>query len=285
MDNRTIAQALVKHARQLEMEQANLYRINAYRRAAATIRALDTPVAEMIAKEGFTRLKTIPGIGRHMAFAIERLVVTGDFHALHEGPEAAPAHDLVENQPGVGPHLAELLWEKLAIRTLSQLAQAEQNKLVGQLPLQPNQRQVLADAVADWQQRQTPQVPAGEPTVADLLAIDHDYRDQAEEGRLPRITPHGQNPDQLKWLPLLSTHRAGWNCRALFSNTALAHRLGVTHDWVVIYFRNDQAKGQRTVVTEVRGDLRGRRVVRGREEECRLHYNHQEDTVRASAAS
>jgi putative hydrolase len=30
--------------------------------------------------------------------------------------------------------------------------------------------------------------------------------------------------------------------------------------------------GQRTVVTETRGDLRGRRVVRGRERECSGHY-------------
>lgn len=58
----------------------------------------------------------------------------------------------------------------------------------------------------------------------------------------------------------------------LFSNTALAHRLGRTRDWVVIYFENDFQAGQRTVVTETRGDLRGRRVVRGRERECRAHY-------------
>jgi hypothetical protein len=44
-------------------------------------------------------------------------------------------------------------------------------------------------------------------------------------------------------------------------------------DWVVIYFYDgDHVERQRTVVTETRGSLVGRRVVRGREEECREYY-------------
>ena len=54
---------------------------------------------------------------------------------------------------------------------------------------------------------------------------------------------------------------------------ALAHELGTTRDWVVVYFHADAGgEGQRTVVTETRGVLAGRRVVRGREDECRAHY-------------
>ena len=42
---------------------------------------------------------------------------------------------------------------------------------------------------------------------------------------------------------------------------------------VVIYFRRDSnPEGQRAVVTEIRGILRGRRVVRGRERECDAYY-------------
>jgi DNA polymerase (family X) len=75
-------------------------------------------------------------------------------------------------------------------------------------------------------------------------------------------------------LPVYHKRRGGWGYRALFSNTALAHRLRQTRDWVVIYFENGLSSGQRTVVTENRGDLRGRRVVRGRELECLEHYEH-----------
>jgi len=59
----------------------------------------------------------------------------------------------------------------------------------------------------------------------------------------------------------------------MFSNTARAHEFGRTRDWVVIYFHADhREEGQRTVVAETHGPLEGRRVVRGREPECREHY-------------
>ncbi len=60
---------------------------------------------------------------------------------------------------------------------------------------------------------------------------------------------------------------------ALFSNTARAHELGRTSDWVVVYHYDDHHReGQSTVVTETQGPLLGRRVVRGREPECRALY-------------
>ena len=44
-------------------------------------------------------------------------------------------------------------------------------------------------------------------------------------------------------------------------------------DWVVIYFYDDQhVEKQHTVVTETHGSLLGRRVVRGREAECRAFH-------------
>ena len=48
---------------------------------------------------------------------------------------------------------------------------------------------------------------------------------------------------------------------------ALAAELGRVRDWVVIYFERDGHEGQCTVVTEYRGLLTGKRVVRGREDE------------------
>jgi DNA polymerase (family X) len=72
---------------------------------------------------------------------------------------------------------------------------------------------------------------------------------------------------------VLHTERGDWRFTAIFSNTARAHELGHTRDWVVLYFHAEsQAEGQRTVVTETQGELRGRRVVRGREAECRAYH-------------
>jgi len=56
----------------------------------------------------------------------------------------------------------------------------------------------------------------------------------------------------------------------LFSNTARAHELGRTDDWVVVYYYDaDHHEGQNTIVTETQGPMKGNRVVRGREAECR----------------
>ncbi len=95
---------------------------------------------------------------------------------------------------------------------------------------------------------------------------------QADRYALPTLTPRRFNPQHEPWLPLFVADREGWRFRALFSNTALAHRLDKTHDWVVISFHDGFISSQRTVVTETRGDLRGLRVVRGRERECRAYY-------------
>ena len=95
-------------------------------------------------------------------------------------------------------------------------------------------------------------------------------RDRAGRDALPRIAPKRFNPTGAAWLPVLHTERGPWHLTALFSNTALAHRLGRTGDWVVVYFhRDERPEGRRTIVTETTGPGRGSRVVRGREAECR----------------
>ena len=111
--------------------------------------------------------------------------------------------------------------------------------------------------------------PRGEPPVALLLDVDSEYRRRAAAGDLVKIAPKRFNPSGEAWLPVLHTVRDGWHCTAIYSNTARAHQLGRTTNWVVIYFHKDGwPEGQRTVVTERRGKGAGRRVVRGLEAEC-----------------
>jgi len=97
------------------------------------------------------------------------------------------------------------------------------------------------------------------------------YR-KAADGSLRTIAPKRFNPSGEAWLPVPHAQRGEWHFTALYSNTARAHELGRTRDWVVIYYYDgDHVEGQCTVVTESRGALAGKRVVRGREEECRAH--------------
>ena len=115
---------------------------------------------------------------------------------------------------------------------------------------------------------------ASRPPVALVLDVDREYREKAATGKLRTISPRRFNPAGEAWLPLLHARREPWHFTALYSNTALAHRLGQLRDWVVVYsYDGDHVERQCTVVTEHRGPLAGRRVVRGREPECQSHYD------------
>jgi hypothetical protein len=273
MNNQTIAERLTAHAHDLEEEGSSLYRIKAYRRAAETILGLDQPVADMVAHQGRKGLEALPGIGSHLAYTIDRLVRTGQLCTMT--PETIAPERRVSGLTGVGPALTALLDEHLGVTTVAQLEAAGQDGRLDRLGLPAGRVRKLRQALARRQeQSEGPATTAEEPPVAELLLLDEEYRRKADEGRLPRHSPQRATTPNDPWQPLLSTRRAGWRCRTLFSTTALAHRLRRNHDWVVIEFDGERFSGQRTVVTETRGDLRGRRVVRGRESECRAHYLH-----------
>jgi putative hydrolase len=110
------------------------------------------------------------------------------------------------------------------------------------------------------------------PPVSELLDVDEQYRRLVELDRLPKIAPRRFNPEGRAWLPILHTHRDARHYTALFSNTARAHELGTTRDWVVIYRDDASDHGQWTVITAGLGKLKGKRIIRGRETECLAHY-------------
>jgi hypothetical protein len=106
------------------------------------------------------------------------------------------------------------------------------------------------------------------PSVEEILEVDREYRRRGAAGELQKIAPERYNPRGEAWLPVLHTLRGGRHYTVLFSNTARAHRLGRTRDWVVIFFDDGSGERSCTVVTAWRGPLKGERVVRGREPEC-----------------
>ncbi len=133
----------------------------------------------------------------------------------------------------------------------------------------------MRSALANLLSRRLPSRTLGdlEPEVALLLDVDQEYRSRGAKGELHRITPRRFNPLAQPWLLVLHTSRGPWYFTVLYSNTARAHELHRTTDWVVVYFHHDaNREGRRTVVTETQGYLRGLRVVRGREAECRTYY-------------
>ena len=111
-----------------------------------------------------------------------------------------------------------------------------------------------------------------EPPVATLLQLDRQYREKAERDELRRIAPKRFNPSGEAWLPIMERELPPWKVTLLFSNTKRAHELEKTRDWVVVYYEADHEQGQCTIMTAGSGHLNGKRVVRGRENECREYY-------------
>lgn len=272
MQNQAIADRLREAADLLEQQGANPFRLAAYRRAADTVAGLPEDVAGMLERTGRDDLETLPGIGRGLAAAIAEMAETGRWAQLERLRGEVAPEALFRSIPGVGPELARRLHDELHVDTLEGLEVAahdgrlERVKGIGSRRAAAL-RATLAAMLA--RTRRTPRAPAVEPGVDLLLDVDADYRRRAAAGDLPRIAPRRFNPGGAAWLPILHTDREPWHFTALFSNTARAHELERTGDWVVVYFQgDDHVEGQRTVVTETRGQLQGDRVVRGREAEC-----------------
>jgi DNA polymerase (family 10) len=91
MDNITIAQQLRQHARKLDSQGENLYRVRAYRRAAQIVLGLELPVLDLLAESGSQALRSLPGIGTHLGFTIEHLARTGEFLTFEERGSARVA--------------------------------------------------------------------------------------------------------------------------------------------------------------------------------------------------
>lgn len=289
--NKQIADLLDSIADHLEEREANPFRIRAYRNGARTVRSTERALADLVADGGPAALEELPNIGEGLAGIIVEYVHSGH-STLHDQlqAEASPQRTLMQ-VPGIGEALATHIVQALQIETLPALeiaahdgrlaavegfgprrVQAVQQSLAGMLSpaARRRSRQATDDAAT---------TPAGQkPAVATLLAVDEEYRTRAAANDLPTITPRRFNPDQKAWLPILHTSRAGWRFTALFSNTARAHELQKTDDWVVIYYSPDRAQAedrqddtdaeaQATVVTETQGARQGQRVVRGREAE------------------
>ncbi|HEY1377813.1 MAG TPA: hypothetical protein VGF55_13525 [Gemmataceae bacterium] len=73
MDNAAIAHELLRQARDLAARGDNLYRVRAYRRAAAVLFGLDRPVSAIVAESGRRGLSRLPGVGASLAKTIAEL--------------------------------------------------------------------------------------------------------------------------------------------------------------------------------------------------------------------
>lgn len=268
--NDDIAGRLEEVARLLAAQGANRFRVRAYERAASTVRRLPRPVSEIVEQQGVEGLQALPGIGASIARAIRDLLARGRLAMLERLRGEGDPTKLLASVPGIGRVLADRLYHDLGIETLEDLeAAAHDGRLERVLGFGQKRLAGIRDSLAHRLRRVRPPAaaPDGSPSVEEILDVDREYREKAAAGELVKIAPRRFNPSHVAWLPILHTTRGRRHYTALFSNTALAHRLGRTDDWVVIDWDDGRGERQCTVVTADRGSSKGRRVVRGRETE------------------
>ena len=277
--NRRVADRLQEAAALLHAQGASPYRANAYHHAAESIGRLPRDILEVYTAEGVKGLDAIPHVGLGIASAVAEMLTSGRWGQLDRLRGSIDPATLFRSVPGMGPELAKRIHEQLHIDSLEALEAAANDGRLDRVPGIGSRRVAawrayLAEALGRAGARLPAHEIADEPTVAQLLDVDREYREKAARRELRTIAPRRFNPGGEAWLPVLHARRGSWHFTALFSNTALAHQLGRTRDWVVVYFYDgDHVERQHTVVTEPRGELTGRRVVRGREGEC-LDYYH-----------
>src|SRR5580765_4186071 len=154
----------------MELEGADLFRINAYRNAAARIRETPSSVAQL-ALDG--KAKQLQGIGKTIEGKIVEVVDDGEIHALTKRKAEVPAEVATFMRlPGLGPKTARRIWQELGITTVADLqAAAEANQLRGHAGIGPGTEEKILAALAQPKATEGPRRPLLGTTLPKLHAV------------------------------------------------------------------------------------------------------------------
>jgi DNA polymerase (family 10) len=131
--NADLAASFEQIADLLELQQANPFRIRAYRNAARVIGELRLDLVSHI--QAGRPLPRLPGIGADLAGKIEEFARTGHLAALDRLRSQTPkgVTDMLQ-LPGLGPKRVRALYEELHVTGLQQLARAARDGRIQALP-------------------------------------------------------------------------------------------------------------------------------------------------------
>jgi DNA polymerase (family 10) len=130
MRNQEISKIFQEIAQVLQIRGDNPFRIRAYERAAQNIEGLGEDIEDLARDD---RLREVPGVGLDLSEKIKEYLATGKIKHYEDLKKKVPAGllDLLRI-PSVGPKTAKLLFEKLRIKNIDDLAAAiKKNKLEG----------------------------------------------------------------------------------------------------------------------------------------------------------
>lgn len=133
VENAEIATLFNRYADLLEIEDANPFRVRAYRNAARTVGGYSCSIAQLVS-EG-RDLEELPGIGKDLAAKIETIIQTGRLPQLERIEKRTPRalSDLMQ-LPGLGPKRVKLLYRELHIRSAEDLQRAARSGKLAELP-------------------------------------------------------------------------------------------------------------------------------------------------------
>lgn len=133
MENIEIVRVLDEVADLLEIQQANPFRVRAYRNAVRTINAHASPLRKLV--EQGADLTELPSIGKGLADNIRELVESGRLTMLEEmAAEVPPGLVELMRLPGVGPKKARKLWAELGVESIDDLEEVASEGRVAELP-------------------------------------------------------------------------------------------------------------------------------------------------------
>ncbi len=155
---REIAELFEAMAKLLEIQGANHHRIWAYRRAAETLRNLDTPLSQ-IWREG--ALESLPGIGAILAAKIDEYLRTGHLAAYDKLQDQVPLGLLdILDLPGIGPRRVQRLWHELGITSMEELEAAISARQLRQIKgFTPRLETSLRAAIRSWHRQRAARIP------------------------------------------------------------------------------------------------------------------------------
>lgn len=132
MTNHEIARVLVNIADILEIQEENLFKIRAYRKAADSVYHLDEDIRNLYQKD---RIGDIPGVGKAVKAKIEEMLEKSSCEYYEGLLSQVPAGVLeMLTIPGIGHKTVKIIYEQLGITSIAELVQAVNDKKIRTLP-------------------------------------------------------------------------------------------------------------------------------------------------------
>jgi DNA polymerase (family 10) len=153
MENPEIARTLEEVADILEIQNANTFRIRAYRNAVRTVETVTVPLRRWV--EERKALTDLPGIGKEMASHIQEMVETGTLGFRDELLAEVP-RSLIElmRLPGLGPKKARRVWDELEIGSVDELeAAAKEGRIATLSGFGAKSQEKILAGIAEYRQQ------------------------------------------------------------------------------------------------------------------------------------